>query len=69
MKKSYLFAIIPFIITIICYVIVIMNPDVMDADGTLHESFGAKAIGSISFFIGVISTIVLIVRALYLKHK
>lgn len=69
MKKRYLFAIIPFTVAILFYIHVLLNPDWIGPDGILHEPFWSKVMTILFFGIGIISTMVLIIRRLYLKNK
>jgi hypothetical protein len=68
MKKSYLFAIIPFVLGICCFVTFKMIGSYVAEDGTLVEPFGLIPIGFLMFAISFVVIIILGMKYLLKKR-
>ncbi|WP_333563526.1 DUF3955 domain-containing protein [Bacillus cereus group sp. TH152-1LC] len=68
MKNKYFLASIPLFMGILCFVLKMITPETLEADGTLREAFLLLPLGYLFLLSGIISLSVTAIKSKSKKH-
>ncbi|WP_195575185.1 DUF3955 domain-containing protein [Paenibacillus sp. 1001270B_150601_E10] len=68
MKKQYLFASLPIVLGLLCFVIFSMIGSYVASDGTLVEPFFLVPIGYLFLFLGALTLMFTVIRSVIKKN-
>ncbi|SMG21693.1 DUF3955 domain-containing protein [Paenibacillus aquistagni] len=69
MKKKYMFATLPILLGVLCFIIFSFIGSYVAEDGTLVEPFFLVPIGYLLFFAGIISLLIIGVQTMMKKFR